>query len=71
MAPVPETTEAGEKKSELELLIERIQRIQSELPVHADNENEKAFTEAAEEYYQEQRRPFEHRRRQGPPRGLF
>ena len=34
LAQVPETTETGEKKSELELLIERIQKIQSELPAH-------------------------------------
>ena len=51
VAPVPEVTETGEKKSELDLLIERIQKIQSELPAHNENENERAFTEAAEEYY--------------------
>ena len=42
----------GEKpKSELELLIERIEKIQRELPEHVgfDTENEQAFTEAAEE----------------------
>ena len=38
----------------MELLIERIQKIQSELPAHTENENERAFTEAAEEYYREQ-----------------
>ena len=54
VAPVPETTETGEKKSELELLIERIKKIQDELPAHTENENERAFTEAAEEYYREQ-----------------
>ena len=54
VAPVPETTETGEKKSELELLIERIRKIQNEIPAHTENENERAFTEAAEEYYREQ-----------------
>ena len=72
VAPVPETTESGEKKSELEILIERIQKIQSELPAHSENENEKAFTEAAEEYYREQTQPQAVRsRRPGPRRGLF
>ena len=51
LAPVPEATEEGKPKSELELLIERIQKIQSELPAHTENENERAFTEAAEEYH--------------------
>ena len=54
VAPVPETGPDGEKKSEVELLIERIQKIQSELPAHTVNENERAFTDAAEEYYKEQ-----------------
>ena len=71
MAPVPEVTETGEKKSELELLIERIKKIQDELPAHTENENERAFTEAAEEYYREQTqaRNFRSRRpgiRSGP-----
>jgi Kef-type K+ transport system membrane component KefB len=72
MAPVPEETETGEKKSELELLIERIQMIQSEIPEHTEDENERAFTEAAEEYYQEQTRIRNPRSsRPGPRRGLF
>ena len=72
IAPVPETTEAGKKKSELELLIERIQKIQSDLPVHPETENENAFTEAAEEYYREQTQPQAVRsHRPGPRRGLF
>jgi len=72
IAPVPETTETGVKKTELELLIERIQKIQSELPAHQENENEKAFTEAAEEYYREQNRSHTGRpRNPGPGRGLF
>ena len=52
-APVPELDESGQRKSEVELLIERIQKIQSELPAHRENENERAFTEAAEEYHRE------------------
>ena len=72
VAQVPETTETGEKKSELELLIERIQKIQSELPVHPETENENAFTEAAEEYYREQTQPQAVRaRRTGPRHNLF
>ena len=58
LAPVPETGEDGKKKTDLELLIDRIQKIQSELPAHTENENERAFTEAAEEYYREQNLPF-------------
>ena len=72
MAPVPEVTETGEKKTELELLIERIRTIQSELPAHPENENEKAFTEAAEEYYREQMPALSGRpRRPGQRRGIF
>ena len=72
MVPVQETTDTGEKKSELELLIERIQKIQSDLPVHPETENENAFTEAAEEYYREQTQPAAVRsRRPGPRRSLF
>lgn len=57
LAPVEETADNGQKKSEVELLIERIQMIQSELPAHTENENERAFTEAAEEYYRDQNIP--------------
>ena len=56
-APVPTVDEEGKQKSEVELLIERIQKIQSELPAHTESENERAFTEAAEEYYREQNLP--------------
>lgn len=49
---VPETTETGETKSSLELLIERIQKIQEEIPQHPINEEEMAFTQAAEEQYE-------------------
>ena len=72
LVPVPAVTETGEKKSELELLIERIQKIQSEIPAHPETENEKAFTEAAEEYYREQMQVRSGRqRRPGPRRGMF
>ncbi len=57
-APVSTVDEEGKQKSEVELLIERIQKIQSELPAHTENENERAFTEAAEEYYREQLTPI-------------
>lgn len=49
---VEETTETGETKSSLELLIERIQKIQTEIPQHPVNEEEIAFTQAAEEQYE-------------------
>ena len=72
MAPVPETTETGQKKTELELLIERIRKIQDELPAHTENENERVFTEAAEEYYLEQTQARNLRpRRPGIRRGPF
>ncbi len=46
--------EDGNKKSDIELLIERIQKIQKELPPHVRDsqaEAEQAFTEAAEEHF--------------------
>ena len=46
-----EAAENGVPKTQLELLIERIQKIQEELPPHLDSEEEKAFTNAAEEQY--------------------
>lgn len=52
VAVVEETTEAGEPKTAVQLLIERIQKIQSELPPHGHeemSEEEAAFLEAAEE----------------------
>ena len=49
---VEETTETGEAKSSLEMLIERIQKIQEEIPQHTVNEEELAFTQAAEEQYE-------------------
>lgn len=72
VALVPEVTETGEKKSELDLLIERIRKIQDELPPHTENENERAFTEAAEEYYRVQTQAGNIRpRRPGVRRGPF
>jgi len=51
---VPES--AGEQKTPTEALIERIRQVQSELPARAAEEtaDEDAFTEAAEEQYQEE-----------------
>lgn len=51
MVDVNEVTETGEQKSQLELLIERIEKIQETLPKFDENANERAFTEAAEELY--------------------
>ncbi len=52
LVSVKETEENGAQKSELELLIERIQKIQEELPFHTVNEEEAAYTEAAENHAQ-------------------
>ena len=46
---VPETDEYGGQKTSLELLIERIQKIQDEIPEHFVNPNEQAFLDAARE----------------------
>ncbi len=53
LVEVEETHESGERKTEVELLVERIKKIQERIsPVGALNmENEEAFTEAAEEQY--------------------
>ena len=66
LAPVEETTETGEKKTDVQLLIERIRKIQQTLPEHqpAMSEEEAAFMEAAEEHFahsQFQRRYFSRR----------
>ncbi|MBQ7160030.1 MAG: cation:proton antiporter [Treponema sp.] len=50
LVKVPETAPDGKEKSQLELLIERIQKIQEELPAHTINEEEAAFNEAAENH---------------------
>ena len=49
---VPETDETGNPKTGVELLIERIAKIQEEIPEHEVDPNEQAFTEAAEQYMQ-------------------
>ena len=64
---VEEAVECGIPKFALQLLIERIRKIQTELPAHDDEmrEEELAFTEAAEEQLiqtQAQRRYFYLRR---------
>ncbi|MBQ9239497.1 MAG: cation:proton antiporter [Treponema sp.] len=51
LVTVSANTPDGKKKSSLELLIERIQKIQSELPAHTVNEEELAYTEAAENHF--------------------
>ena len=56
VAVVEEVTESGERKTEAQLLIERIRKIQAELPplpAHGETteEEEAAFMEAAEEQY--------------------
>ena len=66
LAPVAETTESGEPKTDAQLLIERIRKIQKTLPEHqaAMSEEEAAFMEAAEEHFahsQFQRRYFSRR----------
>ena len=54
---VDEKTPTGETKSSLDLLIERIGKIQEEIPKHEINMNEEAFTEAAENYYENMMQP--------------
>ena len=53
LVPVDATTPTGEAKSEVELLIERIRKIQETIPPHElhAHDEEQAFTEAAEEQY--------------------
>ena len=57
MVEVEQTTPEGVEKTELQLLIERIEKIQQELPKREIDENEQAFTSASEEYYEAWRRP--------------
>ena len=49
---VPVQDDQGNRKTSLELLIERIQAIQEEIPKHSVSEEEQAFTSAAEEQYE-------------------
>ncbi len=51
LAPIPEKTDDGVQKNSVDLLVERIQKIQRELKEEAENEEERAFTEAAEEHF--------------------
>lgn len=63
LAPVEPVTPEGSRKTEVQLLIERIARIQETIPPHTADQlaNEQAFTEAAEDLYRPlPRRP--HRR---------
>ena len=53
IVPVEETDASGKVKSGAEILIEQIQRIQSELPKHPElSPEEKAFNDAAEEHFE-------------------
>lgn len=57
LTEVDEKAPDGTQKSSLELLIERIEQIQKELPPHVVSEEEQAFTRAAEEQYEAVYRP--------------
>ncbi|MCI6013899.1 MAG: cation:proton antiporter [Coprobacillus sp.] len=48
----------GNVKTDVEILIDRINKIKNQLPVHTENEEEEAFNEAAEEQYLYNRRGF-------------
>ena len=50
LVEVAEKNADGKEKTQVELLIDRIQKIQEELPAHTINEAEEAFTEAAESH---------------------
>lgn len=51
LVQVKETSESGEAKSDVDLLIERIQEIQKHIPPHSVPQEEPGFTRAAEEFY--------------------
>lgn len=51
IAAVPTVDETGQTQPQVDILITRIQKIQSELPKRDIDENEQAFTQAAEEHY--------------------
>lgn len=57
MVEVEQVTPEGAEKTELQLLIERIGKIQEELPKREIDENEQAFTSASEEYFEALGRP--------------
>ena len=61
MVEVAPTTPEGTEKTQLQLLIERINKIQEELPQREIDENEQAFTSASEEYYEALGRPRNNR----------
>ncbi len=61
LVEVPETGSDGEKKTEVELLIERIREIQNQIPAHSEREDEREFERAAEEFYE----AWHSRRRRG------
>ena len=63
VAAVPETDENGRELAPVELLIRRIQAIQAELPEREINENEQAFTEAAEEQLRNMQTMYRRQRR--------
>lgn len=65
LAPVPVTTPTGEPKTAVDLLIERIRKIQQTIPPHEQHsrDEEQAFTEAAEEQYAAEIQSLRHRRR--------
>ncbi len=64
LAPVEHLDKTGTPKTEVELLIERIQKIQEHIPpaIISQKENEDAFTEAAEEQYSKLQTGFPPRR---------
>jgi len=51
LVAVDNLNQEGMQKSEVELLIEKIKKIEATLPPHTESEEEVAFNEAAEEYY--------------------
>ena len=52
LVTVPETRDGGARKSDVELLIDRIREIQKQIPAHSVSEEEREFNQAAEEFYE-------------------
>ena len=52
LVEVHEFDENGKKKNDVDVLIERIKRIREEHPEYEESEEEKAFTNAAEEHFE-------------------